>query len=194
MPRWSRLFSAALGLLVALGALGAPAARATQMEHLDTRALVLGSDDIIVGQVESVQPRWNAGRTKIFTDVSVRITQSLKGGAGERLMLTQLGGEVGGVRYTVPGCPAFAPGEEALLFVWRDARGQAQVSGLAQGKFDVRRDPATGEATVQRSTPGLAVGDARQLRLVPQGRTVPRLRLDDLMREIRQVLNQEGDR
>lgn len=190
MPRWYRFVIAA----ALLGAASAPLARATQMEHLDTRALVLGSNDIVVGQVESVQPHWNASRTKIFTDVSVRVTQTLKGGASDRITLTQLGGEVGNVRYTVPGCPAFVPGEEALLFVWRDARGQAQVNGLAQGKFDIRRDPATGTATVQRSVPGLAVSDARQLKLVPQGQTVPRLSLDDLMREIRQVLRQEAGR
>lgn len=191
MQRCYPFVSAALGVLLVLGV---PAARATQMEHLDTRALVLGSDEIVVGEVESVQARWNAARTKILTDVSVRVRQALKGGAGDRLVLTQLGGEVGAVRYTVPGCPVFAPGEEALLFVWRDARGQAQVNGLAQGKFDIRRDPATGEATVQRSVPGLAVRDARRLRLVPQGERVPRIPLADLLREIRQVLDEEGGR
>jgi hypothetical protein len=175
-------------------ALGVPAARATQMLHLDTQALVLGSDDIVVGQVESLQPHWNAAHTKIFTDVSVRVTQALKGGAVDRMTLTQLGGEMDGMRYTVPGCPAFVPGEEALLFVWRGTRGHPQVSGMAQGKFDIQRDPATGEATVQRSVPGLAVRDARQLRLVPQGQAAPRIPLNDLVREIQQVLSQEGGR
>lgn len=189
MPRRYRLLPVALVLLLALGV---PAARATQMVHLDTQALVLGSDDIVVGQVESIRPRWNAAHTKIFTDVSVRVTQTLKGGAGERLTLTQLGGEVDGVRYTVPGCPAFVAGEEALLFVWRDARGQAQVNGLAQGKFDIRRDPATGEATVQRSVPGLAVRDPRMLRLVPQGQAAPRIRLSELVREIQRTLAEDG--
>jgi len=191
MPRRYRFVSAAITVLLIAGT---SPARATQMEHLDTRALVLASADIVVGQVESVKPRWNATRTKIFTEVSVRVTQSLKGDAADRLVLTQLGGEVGGVRYTVPGCPAFIPGEETLLFVWRDARGQAQVNGLAQGKFDIRRDPATGVATVQRSIPGLAVKDARQLRLVPQGQEAPAMPLDDMVREIRRVLSEERGR
>ena len=172
----------------------APAANATQMEHLDTRALTLGSADIVIGQVESVQPRWNASHSKILTDVTVRVSRALKGGATDRILLTELGGEIGAMRYTVPGCPVFAPGEEALLFVWRDARGQAQVNGLAQGKFDIRRDPATGQATVQRSVPGLAVGNPRLLRLVPQGRSAPRIALDDMVREIQQVLAEGGGR
>jgi hypothetical protein len=177
-------------ILAAILATTSSHARATEMIHLDTRALVLGSNDIVVGQVERVEPHWNAAHTRIFTDVRVRVTQSLKG-ASDVITLTQLGGEVGNVRYTVPGCPAFAPGEEALLFVWRDARGVAQVNGLAQGKFDIRRD-AAGAATVQRSAPGLAVRDVRQLRLVPQGMKAPGIRLDDMVAEIRRVLTEGG--
>jgi hypothetical protein len=191
MPRRYR-FLPVLTLLAL--ALGVPAARATQVMHLDTQALVHGSDDIVVGQIENVQPRWNTTHTKIFTDVSVRVTQALKGGAGDLITLTQLGGEVDGVRYNVPGCPAFTRGEEALLFVWRGTRGQPQVTGLAQGKFDIRRDAATGVATVQRSMPGLAVRDPRMLKLVPQGQPAPRIPLDDLLREIHQALDQEGGR
>ena len=175
-------------------ALAAPAARATQMLHLDTETLVRGSADIVVGKVESLKPHWNAAHTKIFTDVSVRITESLKGGVGDRLTLTEIGGEVDGVRYSVSGCATFVPGEEALLFVWRDSAGRAQVNGLGQGKFDIRRDPETGTATVQRSVPGLAVRDARTLKLVPEEQAGPRIPLEDLVREIKQVLNAGGGR
>jgi hypothetical protein len=170
----------------------APLARATEMVHIDTRALVLGSNDIVVGRVESVTPHWNAAHTRILTDVQVRVTQSLKG-ASDVITLTQLGGEVGNVRYTVPGCPVFTTGEEALLFVWRDRRGVAQVNGLAQGKFDIRRDDA-GVASVQRSVPGLAVRDARTLGLVPGNEPAPRVALDDMVREIQRVLNGEDGR
>ena len=184
----------AFGAACVLVALAGSPAHATQLELLDTRELVLGSHDIVVATVEGVQPRWNESHSKIFTDVTVRVAQALKGGAADRITLTELGGEVGGVRYTVPGCPVFTPGEEALLFVWRDTGGRAQVNGLAQGKFDIRRDPATGVATVQRSVAGLAVRDVRRLRLVPQGEAPARIRLDDLVTEIRRVLNQETGR
>ena len=189
MPRGFPVVSAFMILL----ALAAPAARATQMEHLDTRALVAGSDDIVVGQIESVQSRWSPSHTKIFTDVKVHVTQSLKGAATERITLTQLGGQIGDMRYDIAGCPVFKPGEEALLFVWRDDRGSAQVNGLAQGKFDIERDPATGIATVQRSVPGLAIREARTLKLVPAGERAPRIPLSDLMHEIQRVI-QEGGR
>jgi hypothetical protein len=186
MPRGFSILSAIPFLL----ALTAPAALATQMEHLDTRALVIGSNDIVVGQIESVQSHWSPSHSKIFTDV--RVTESLKGAATDRITLTQLGGQVGDMRYTVPGCPVFKPGEEALLFVWRDARGGAQVNGLAQGKFDIERDAATGVATVQRSVPGLAFREARTLQLVPAGQRAPRIPLNDLRQEILRVLGEGG--
>jgi hypothetical protein len=180
--------------LVSVLALSATAAGATQMMHLDTQALVTGSNDIVIGRVESVTPRWNATRTKIFTDVSLRVSRTLKGIPGDRITITQIGGEVDGVRYTVPGCAVFTPGEEALLFVWRDRTGQARVNGLGQGKFDIRRDATSGEATVQRSVPGLAVSDARRLRLTGADEAAPRIPLDDLVREIQRVLATEGGR
>lgn len=173
-----------------LAGLSAPPARATQVVHLDTRALTLGSSDIVIGQVEAVTPRWNAARTKILTEVTLRVSRTLKG-ERERIVLTQLGGTLGDVRTTVPGCPSFAVGEEALLFVWRDARGRAQVNGLAQGKFDIRRDPATGERVVQRSAPGMAVREVRRLGLVRPDEPPTPLRLDDLVREIERTLAEQ---
>lgn len=174
--------------VTSLGMLCAPIAQGTQMVLLDTKTLTLGSSDIVIGEVEAVASRWNTARTRIVTDVTLRVSRSLKG-ERERIVMTHPGGTVGHVRTTVPGCPIFTVGEEALLFVWRDTRGRAQVNGLGQGKFDIRRDPATGERVVQRSAPGLAVRDARRLGLVRPGEPTPALPLGDLVREIEDVLS-----
>lgn len=173
-------------------ALSARASSATEIIHLDTRALVLQSSDIVVGHVQSTRSYWNASHTKIFTDVTVGVAEALKGGAGSQLTLTQLGGVVGAVRYNVPLSPVFTPGEDALLFVWRGHSGRAQVNGLSQGKFEIRTDAATGRRTVQRALPGLAVSDARSLRLVPEGERAPEIPLDDMTGEIRRVLAEGG--
>lgn len=182
----------AAGLVLLAAALLVVPARATSLRHLDVRDLTLESSDIVVGVVEGSHSYWNDARTRILTDVEVRVTRSLKGAPGGHLTLTQLGGEVDGARYTVPGCPAFTTGEEALFFVWRDARGRAQVNGLGQGKFDIRRDPVTGVRTVQRTGPGFAVKDLRALRALQAGEARPELLLDDLIAEIGHAL--AGDR
>ena len=189
----STLTGTALFVIAASAALATPSG-ATTMRHLDTRALTLGSSDIVIGQVEAVRPRWSADHHKIFTDVDVRVSQSLKGAATERLTLTQLGGEIEGVRYSVPGGPLFRPGGEALLFVWRDTQGRPQVNGLAQGKFDIERDAATGTMMVQRNTPGFAVKDVKSLVGTQSATAAPRLPLDDLVREIKSALATEAGR
>jgi hypothetical protein len=170
----------------------ATSARASQVIHLDTRGLVRESSDIVIGQVEDQSAHWNAEHTRIVTDVTVHVTQRLKGAAAERITLQQWGGEIDGLRYAIPGAPSFTRGEEALLFVWRDAQGRPQVDGLAQGKFEIRRDPATGERLVQRAADGLAVRDVRSLAMVPTGGVTPRIKLDDLVKEIQGALGEAG--
>ncbi len=171
---------------------GAPAARATQVLHQDLRALTLGSSDIVIGRVEATEAHWNGSHTRILTEVTVAVGQTLKGRPAERLTLTQLGGEADGFRYEVPGSPAFRPGEEAVLFVWRDRQGRAQVNGLAQGKFDIGTDPATGERTVQRMGEGAAAADVAGLSPLKQGQVAPRLRLADRVDGIQRILSEAG--
>lgn len=190
-PHW--VIGASAGSL-ALALLGGPAG-ATTLRFDDTRSLTRGSREIVIGQVESTRSYWNENRTRIFTDVTLRVTRSLKGSPGSSLTLTQLGGIVDGMRYAVPGCPVFRPGEEALFFVWRDAAGRAQLNGLAQGKFDIRRDPTTGAGFVQRAASGFGVRDLKRLERLSAGEASPELRLDDLIREIQRALSEpEADR
>jgi len=187
MPSLRPLLAAAL-LIPSL--LPAPAA-ATQVVPLDTRGLVRSSSDIVIGEVIGKRSYWNAGRTRIFTDVIVRVGESLKG-AGDTVTLTQLGGEVDGATLDVPGSPSFRRGEQALLFLWRDGRGRPQVNGLAQGKFEIARDPATGSRMVERRLPGLAFRDARTLRPLAAGERPAAVPLADLVGEVRRLLAEDG--
>ena len=120
--------------------------------------------------------------------MSVSVSQSFLGVGPGALTLTQYGGVVGDVRVSVPGCPVFHTGEEALLFVWRDTQGRAQVNGLAQGKFDITRDPSTGEMLVQRRVPGFEVGHASTLARVAAGQSAAPIPLRSLVREIHRAL------
>ena len=170
----------------------APAAGASQVLHQTLRDLTLGSSDIVIGRVEGTRAHWDESHRKIVTEVTVQVSESLKGAPAGPITLTQLGGDLDGFRYAIPGNPLFRPGEEALLFVWRDAKGRAQVNGLAQGKFDITTDAATGERTVQRAPEGLRVREARTLRLVKAGEQAPQLRLGDMLGEIRTILAEGG--
>ena len=172
-------------------ALAAAPAQATQVQHLDTAQLTRTSSDILVGRVQGVQSHWNSAHTKIYTDIAVQVTDALKGANAPVVSFTQLGGTVGDLRYEVEGCPAFKNGEEALLFLWRDPKGVAQLNGLGQGKFEITRD-AQGRRMVQRGATGLAIQEAHRLSLVPAGRPAPPIPLDDLITEIKTHLAEGG--
>ena len=184
-----------LRLLAAAGALSmllAGIAAATQVVHLDTRGLTRESSDIVIGTVTGQSSHWNAAHTMIVTDVTIAVAELLKGTPGSTITLTQIGGEVDGMRYSVAGSPVFRNGEEVLVFAWRDAQGRPQVDGLAQGKFEIQRNAAAGTPTVQRGSAGLAVGDVRTLQAAPSGRVLPRLALDAMRREIQAALAEAG--
>jgi hypothetical protein len=177
---------------VGIGISIAAACGATSLLPQSTRELALSSSDIVIGTVAATHSYWNPAHTRILTDVSFDVSESLEGVPGGRLTLTQFGGERDGIRVSVPGGPLFVPGQQSLLFVWRDSPGRPQVNGLAMGKFDIRQDPETGERLVQRTAPGFAVRDLRTLRALTVGELEPRLRLDDLVREIRHDLEVRG--
>ena len=190
MPEFRHGWSSAC--CVAMGVAIAAVSGATSIIPQTTRELASSSSDIVIGTVAATHSYWNPAHTRIFTDVAFDVSESLEGVPGGRLTLTQLGGELNGLRVSVPGGPLFVPGQQSLLFVWRDSQGRAQVNGLAIGKFDIREDPTTGERLVQRTAPGLAVRDVRSLRALTVGEPVPRLRLEDLVREIRRDLRDQG--
>ncbi len=129
-------------------------ANATTIRPLDASALVRSSSDIVVGTVVSQSSRWDGSHRRIVTDVKVLVSERLKGAPADTLTLTQLGGELDGARYEVPGAPRFKIGEEIVLFAWRDKKGLAQANGLSQGKCEVTRD-ASGARTVLGLPAGL---------------------------------------
>ncbi|MEO5617368.1 MAG: hypothetical protein ABIS67_06325 [Candidatus Eisenbacteria bacterium] len=185
------LFRSFLLAALVTAALPAAIAQATQVIPLDTRGLVRSSNDIVIGEVIATRSYWNPEGTRILTDVSVRVSETLRGAEGT-ITLTQLGGEVDGAIYDVPGSPAFRRGEQALLFLWRDTRGRAQVNGMAQGKFDITRDAASGARTVQRPLPGLGFRDPRSLSALRAGERAPAVPLADMVTEVKRLITEGG--
>ncbi len=123
-----------IGLLICL--MAAPA-YGTMMYYLEVEDLTRLSTEVFRGQVMSVTTYWNAGRTRIYTGIRVRIDEPLKGRerAGRVVTVTQLGGELDGVRMDYAGRPEFREGEAVLLFATRGKRDDYIVVALKQGKM-----------------------------------------------------------
>lgn len=143
-PEAPALSAACCLLLLALQA------GATQVKQLSLEDLGSTAATVVRGTVAGVRSYWNAERTKIFTEITVDSEQTFKGAASGSLRILQLGGTVDHVRVTVHGALAWTPGEEVVLFLEPYRDHQFVVAGLSQGKFNIVRDPGTGEAFVTR--------------------------------------------
>lgn len=183
LRRW--IFSCGLLACAAfIALLGVVPSDASTLRHMDTRELVRNSDAIVIAEVTNVRSEWSPGRKRIITRTTVRVRDRITGLSASSFEILQLGGELDGVRVTVHGCPTFREGEEALLFLSGSAADRMQVTGLAQGKFEIRRDAATGAAFVGRGAPGFATLDAKRLSR-SSGTGAPSLLLDSLLIEVR---------
>ena len=125
-------------LLAALLLAGLPAA-ATTMLRMDVPELAQNSDTVVHGTVRRVESRWSGDRRRILTDVEIEVTESLKGQPGSTVLVVQPGGKMGDIGQMVHGMASFTPGEEVVVFLERRGASAFQLSGMSQGKYQVRR-------------------------------------------------------
>lgn len=136
-----------LCLWIALGFLAGPA-WATRWVPLTPEQLADRADRVIHAKVEALSvQRDEAGR--IFTRVELDLRETWKGTEPSgRCVVVVGGGVLGEIQEASEASPTFAPGDEVVLFLVRNDRGEWLTLGMAQGQFFVDRDRATGEAFV----------------------------------------------
>lgn len=173
--------------------MSAAPAEATTVLELSVAEMAERSEVVFVGRVTRQSSRLDVRiedgiRTvRVWTDTTFAIERVLKGTKRRELTLAQLGGEAGEgtdrIRQVVHGLPTFTVGEEVVVFLERTDTGRLVVTGLAQGKYTLRPDPAGGPPIAVRSTAGLhTVGrrNKRIRRLVGVPPTEDRLTLPQL--------------
>jgi len=137
-----------LCLIFGLFALAVVPARAVTVAPLSFEELVRQSSSVIYGRVVEVRGQWTDDRRAIDSLVTVEVIKGLKGTAGRELTLTIPGGQVGRYRNLLPGAPAFARGDLAVLFVTARGARLPITTGFTQGIYRVVRDTASGEVLV----------------------------------------------
>lgn len=142
--------TAILGALVVFFSLLLSSAYATQIIYRSPSQMGQESPLVVQGKVASVHSFWNEKQTKIFTETVIDIDQTFKGQSRRSARILQLGGVVDNVRMTVHGALSWKPGEEVLLFLEQYDNDRYRVAGFSQGKFNIERDPATGEPFISR--------------------------------------------
>jgi hypothetical protein len=113
--------------------------------------LIISARAIVTGKVVAIESNYDDQQDRIYTYITVKVQQVLKGQISEgRIVLKELGGQVGNRGLIVWGNPQFKRGENVLLYLdtWKD--GSLRTYQLFLGKFNIVRDEATGHDYVQR--------------------------------------------
>jgi hypothetical protein len=145
--------------LFCLALLAPLAAEATLLVQLSDEDLVRRADAVVQGEVLEVESYRDAARDRVFTRVTVGVTDYLKGRGPDEIAVRIAGGVLDGLEYRVIGAPRFQVGEEVVLFV-RTHGDTNSVIGMSQGKLAVVTD-AAGERWLERDLGGVALVDAQ---------------------------------
>ena len=116
--------------------------------------MIIGARAIITGKVFSVGSAIDERDNKIYTYITVRVHEVLKGQiTTRRIVLKELGGTVGDRITVIYGSPRFTRGEKVLLYLDTRNDGSLKIHQMFLGKFDITIDPNTGQEVAVRSTP-----------------------------------------
>ncbi len=173
----------AIGFLLVSGALSA-----VQMVPLSLDELSAHADLVLYGKVlRKTCLRDDTGR--ICSKVEFEVRETWKGAVPPgRFTITMGGGTLGATRVAIPGQAEYLPGEEAVVFLRLNQRGEGVTLGLAQGKFEVRIDPRTGERSLQSLFLGGPGDPSRTVRPQAAGAGTGQL----LFREVKRRVQGEG--
>jgi len=126
------------------------------MRALSTEELTMNSEVVIIGEVEEKVSFWSDDRKKIFTRITVKIEEKVRGESlEERVEVEHEGGEIGGIGLRVSDVPSFSKGERVLLFL----KGMAKKKLLlSSGKEAIQTDSKPETVKEIFSIVGLAQG------------------------------------
>jgi hypothetical protein len=169
-----------------------PSLSATVLLPAEFREIVAGSQIIVHGRVTEVRSEWVDGRRRIESLVTVEPATFVRGTPTRTVTFRVAGGQIGRYKSMTVGAPAFAAGEEVVLFL-KAAAGPAmpRIFGMNQGVFRVRLD-ARGQRMVS-TPPVMARSDAPEpiVRGAVSRRPLP---LEQFTEQVRAVLQQGGAR
>ena len=122
------------------------------------RQIINDARAIITGRVIATECGMDSSRNMIYTYVTVRVSEVIKGSITTReVVLKEPGGQYQGYYSHLEGAPQFTRGDRVLLYLdtWFD--GSLRVHQMFLGQFSISKDRATGKDFAVRATPGANV-------------------------------------
>jgi uncharacterized protein affecting Mg2+/Co2+ transport len=116
--------------------------------------MVIGARAILRGKVVAIESSFDEQHSRIYTYITVKVQEVLKGQITQRkIVLKESGGQVGETISVVYGNPRFKKGERVLLYLDTWADGSLHTHQMFLGKFNIVIDPITGREMAVRSSP-----------------------------------------
>lgn len=102
-----------------------------------------------IARVRCVSSTTTLDSGEIWTLTIFEVQQNWRGFLPTEVTVRLLGGTLGNITSTVSGVPRFQPGEEAVLFLEANHRGEFSIVSWQQGTFRIRRSLAGDESVTQ---------------------------------------------
>lgn len=147
-PIWLK----SLLLLIGLLSCAQPSLATTFIIQSDDE-MIVEARAIVRGKVLAIETGLDEHQDRIYTYVTIKVQEVLKGQITKRkIVLKQPGGQYGTRGSMVFGAPEFVVGENVILYLdtWRD--GSLRVHQMLLGKFAVIQDPDTGVPFAMRNS------------------------------------------
>ena len=131
---------------------GTGRAGATTLLRMDLPEIVNRADRVVHARAVDKKVYWDQAGRNIYTDTTFEVLDEAKGRGPKRFTVSFIGGRIDPVEVTVEGTPAFAIGEEVLLFTSARPDGKKNLVGFSQGVMRVSEDAETGEKVAVSET------------------------------------------
>ena len=146
------LFLIGLGLLLA-----AAISDATTLAKLKFDELTAQANAVARLHCLRAESHWSNG--EIWTRTEFAVMEVNKGSLPRIVTIEMPGGVLGHFHSRIEEVPAFAPGEEAYLFLWSAPNGVYRILGWSQGAFRIRKDSTTGVERVTQESAAAPIFD-----------------------------------
>ena len=125
----------------------------SQSLQSEIKNLSEGADMIVTGKVVDQKSEWSSDKSKIYTNVTIQVDEFLKGSSSQnRIVIKNLGGEVGNIGETYSHVPNFANDEDVLVFVKKSTKDESlRVFEGDEGKLTLYKDKKTGEKVTSKN-------------------------------------------
>jgi len=154
--------------------------------------MIVGARAIITGKVLQIESAIDERQDRIYTYITVRVSDVIKGQITDRqIVLKEPGGVVGNRISVVYGAPEFKLGEKVLLYLGTYDDGSLRTYQLFLGKFSIAKDEATGARFVVRDTGGESV---TMLPGGPQGDSTDRMEISSYLNMVQNKLGANSER